>query len=193
MARGAPGNAGGGGTDADPNGANPGGNDENAGGGGGGNGGSGGFGGDSWNTNLSIGGEGGVVFPATIDRLAMGGGGGAGTRNNSDGDNQASAGAAGGGIIFIRAYNLIGVATLTANGAICLQRNRERCGRWWRSRWNDRRALRQRRRKWPDAAGQRRPRRRCMGCAGYSAWQIVTVPAAVVAAEWSSSPALRLE
>ena len=117
MARGAPGNAGGGGTDADPNGANPGGNDENAGGGGGGNGGSGGFGGDSWNTNLSIGGEGGVVFPATIDRLAFGGGGGAGTRNNSDGDNQASAGAAGGGIIFIRAYNFIGSGTLTANGA----------------------------------------------------------------------------
>ncbi len=117
MSRGAPGNAGGGGTDADPNGANPGGNDENAGGGGGGNGGSGGFGGDSWNTNLSIGGEGGVLFPATIDRLALGGGGGAGTRNNSDGDNQASAGAAGGGIIFIRAYNFIGSGTLSANGA----------------------------------------------------------------------------
>ena len=117
MARGAPGNAGGGGTDADPNGANPGGNDENAGGGGGGNGGSGGFGGDSWNTNLSIGGEGGVVFPATIDRLALGGGGGAGTSNNSDGDNQASAGAAGGGIIFIRAYNFNGSGTLSANGA----------------------------------------------------------------------------
>ena len=46
MSRGAPGNAGGGGTDADPNGANPGGNDENAGGGGGANGGAGGFGGD---------------------------------------------------------------------------------------------------------------------------------------------------
>ncbi len=117
MSRGAPGNAGGGGTDADPNGANPGGNDENAGGGGGGNGGGGGFGGDSWNTNLSIGGEGGAFFPATIDRLALGGGGGAGTRNNSDGDNQASAGAAGGGVIFIRAYNFIGSGTLRANGA----------------------------------------------------------------------------
>ena len=32
-------------------------------------------------------------------------------------DNQASGGAAGGGIIFIRAYNLTGTATLTANGA----------------------------------------------------------------------------
>jgi uncharacterized repeat protein (TIGR01451 family) len=112
MARGAPGNAGGGGTDADPAA-----NDQNAGGGGGGNGGSGGFGGDSWNSNLSDGGEGGSPFPETIDRIAMGGGGGAGTRNNSDGDNQASGGAAGGGIIFIRADSLTGTATLTANGA----------------------------------------------------------------------------
>jgi uncharacterized repeat protein (TIGR01451 family) len=112
MAHGAPGNAGGGGTDGDAAG-----NSQNAGGGGGGNGGSGGFGGDSWNTNLSDGGEGGAAFPATIDRIALGGGGGAGSRNNSDGDNQASAGAAGGGIIFIRADSLTGTATLTANGA----------------------------------------------------------------------------
>jgi uncharacterized repeat protein (TIGR01451 family) len=117
MARGAPGNAGGGGTDGDPQTASPGGNDQNAGGGGGGNGGSGGFGGDSWSTNLSVGGEGGGAFPATIDRLAMGGGGGAGTRNNSDGDNQASGGSAGGGIVFIRAYSFTGTATITANGA----------------------------------------------------------------------------
>jgi uncharacterized repeat protein (TIGR01451 family) len=111
MARGAPGNAGGGGTDAHPVA-----NDENAGGGGGANGGSGGFGGDSWNSNLSTGGEGGSPFPATIDRIALGGGGGAGTRNNSDGDNQASGGSTGGGIIFIRADSLTGTATLTANG-----------------------------------------------------------------------------
>jgi len=117
MARGAPANAGGGGTDGDPQTASPGGNDQNAGGGGGGNGGAGGFGGDSWNTNLSVGGEGGTVFPATINRIALGGGGGAGSRNNSDGDNQASAAAAGGGIIIIRAYALSGTATLTANGA----------------------------------------------------------------------------
>ena len=58
MARGAPGNAGAGGTDSDS-----GGNTQNAGGGGGANGGSGGFGGDSWNTNLSDGGEGGDPFP----------------------------------------------------------------------------------------------------------------------------------
>ena len=112
MARGAPGNAGGGGTDSDPAA-----NDQNAGGGGGANGGAGGFGGDSWNTNLSVGGEGGTVFPATINRVAMGGGGGAGTRNNSDGDNQASGGATGGGIIIIRTYGLSGTGTLTANGA----------------------------------------------------------------------------
>jgi uncharacterized repeat protein (TIGR01451 family) len=111
MARGAPANAGAGGTDADP--AI---NDQNAGGGGGGNGGSGGFGGDSWSTNMAVGGEGGAPFPATIDRIAMGGGGGAGTRNNSDGDNQASSGSAGGGIIFIRADSFTGTATLTANG-----------------------------------------------------------------------------
>ena len=112
MARGAPGNAGGGGTDADPSA-----NDQNAGGGGGGNGGAGGFGGDSWSTNLSVGGEGGAAFPATIDRISMGGGGGAGTRNNSNGDNLASGAAAGGGVIFIRADSLSGTGTLTANGA----------------------------------------------------------------------------
>lgn len=112
MARGAPGNAGGGGTDGDAAG-----NTQNAGGGGGGNGGVGGSGGDSWNTNFSDGGAGGTAFPATIDRIALGGGGGAGSRNNSDGDNLASSGAPGGGIIFIRADSLTGVATLTSNGA----------------------------------------------------------------------------
>lgn len=117
MARGAPGNAGGGGTDHNPQPAPPNGNTDNSGGGGGGNGGSGGFGGDSWNSNFSIGGEGGAPFPATIDRLGMGGGGGAGTRNNSNGDLQASSAAAGGGIVFIRAYNFSGTATITANGA----------------------------------------------------------------------------
>jgi len=112
MAHGAPGNGGGGGTDG-----NPAANDQNAGGGGGANGGTGGFGGDSWNSNLSSGGEGASPFPATIDRIAMGGGGGAGSRNNSDSDNQASAGSAGGGIIFIRADSLTGTATLSANGS----------------------------------------------------------------------------
>ena len=119
MARGAPGNAGGGGTDA-----HPGNNDQNAGGGGGANGGSGGFGGDSWNANLSSGGEGGSPFPATIDRIAIGGGGGAGTRNNSDSDNQASSGAAGGGMIFIRADSLTGTGDPHRQWIERLQRNR---------------------------------------------------------------------
>ena len=112
MAKGAPGNAGGGGTDADPAA-----NDQNAGGGGGANGGVGGTGGDAWFANLSSGGLGGAAFPASLSRVVMGGGGGAGTRNNSTGDNQASSAAAGGGIVIIRAGNLSGTATISANGA----------------------------------------------------------------------------
>ncbi len=112
MAKGAPGNAGGGGTDADPAA-----NDQNSGGAGGGNGGAGGSGGNAWNANLSSGGLGGSAFPSTVGRVVMGGGGGAGTRNNSTGDAQASSGAAGGGIVIIRAGNLSGTATISANGA----------------------------------------------------------------------------
>ena len=117
LARGAPGNAGGGGTDADPLTVLPNGNSQNAGAGGGGNGGAGGQGGDSWNSNLTIGGLGGAAFPASINRVVLGGGGGAGSRNNSDGDTQASGGAAGGGIVMIRAGSLTGTATITANGS----------------------------------------------------------------------------
>jgi uncharacterized repeat protein (TIGR01451 family) len=114
MARGAPGNAGGGGTDGNI--ANPSANDQNSGGAGGGNGGSGGSGGNSWNSTLGVGGLGGAPFPTTLGRIALGGGGGGGGRNNSDGDNLASSATPGGGIIFIRAGNLTGTATLTANG-----------------------------------------------------------------------------
>ena len=71
MARGAPGNAGAGGTDADP----LGGNDQNTGGGGGANGGAGGSGGNSWSSALTSGGLGGTAFPAAISRVVMGGGG----------------------------------------------------------------------------------------------------------------------
>jgi uncharacterized repeat protein (TIGR01451 family) len=117
MARGAPGNAGGGGTDAAPATASPNGNGQNAGGGGGANGGAGGSGGNSWNANLTSGGLGGTAFPASISRVAMGGGGGAGSRNNDDNNNQASSGSAGGGIVMIRAGSLSGNATITANGA----------------------------------------------------------------------------
>jgi uncharacterized repeat protein (TIGR01451 family) len=116
MARGAPGNAGGGGTDADPTTAAPGGNDQNAGGGGGANGGAGGQGGDSWNSNLTIGGLGGTAFPAGINRVVLGGGGGAGSSNNNP-NTQSSSAAAGGGMVMIRAGSLTGSATITANGA----------------------------------------------------------------------------
>ena len=115
MAKGAPGNAGGGGTDGDPQGASPGGNDENSGGGGGGNGGNGGSGGDAWNSNLSNGGLGGHAFPATVGRVVLGGGGGAGTRNNST--DPASAGAAGGGMVILRVGALSGTSTISANGS----------------------------------------------------------------------------
>jgi hypothetical protein len=109
MARGAPGNAGGGGTDPDPTA-----NDQNTGGGGGGNGGAGGGGGNSWTSDLAEGGLGGAAFPYAANKLAMGGGGGAGTRNNSSGVN--SSGGLGGGIVMIRANSITGAGTLSANG-----------------------------------------------------------------------------
>jgi hypothetical protein len=111
--RGAPGTAGGGGNDG-----NPAANDQNSGGGGGGNGGTGGIGGNSWSTNLVIGGYGGSPFAQVANnRLVLGGGGGGGTRNNSDGITGAGSGAAGGGIVIIRARNVAGTGTITANGS----------------------------------------------------------------------------
>lgn len=110
FARGAPGNAGGGGSDG-----NPAANDQNSGGGGGANWGRGGTGGNSWNSNLARGGFGGAPFYDSPGRVVLGGGGGAGARNNSSGI--AAAGAAGGGIVLIRAGRLTGTGTITANGA----------------------------------------------------------------------------
>ena len=115
-ARGGPGNAGGGGTDG-----NPAANDQNSGGGGGGNGGPGGRGGNSWNSNLTVGGLGGALFPATVSRIALAGGGGAGTRNNtpSGATPQPSSGSNGGGIVLIRAGQVVagsGTPTISANG-----------------------------------------------------------------------------
>ncbi|MCU1244689.1 MAG: hypothetical protein JWN02_599, partial [Acidobacteria bacterium] len=92
--RGAPGNAGGGGTDGHPSA-----NDENSGGGGGGNGGAGGIGGNSWQSNLRSGGFGGAAFQVALARLALGGGGGGGSRNNDDLNDNASSGAKGGGMV----------------------------------------------------------------------------------------------
>jgi uncharacterized repeat protein (TIGR01451 family) len=130
FARGAPGNAGGGGTDGDPTA-----NDYNSGGGAGGNGGTGGQGGYGWDsmaaTNTTDGGFGGVAFPASTSALVMGGGGGAGTTNNgtyyiSNTNNGAdcgtnctgiySSGGAGGGIAIIHAGSVTGTGTITSNG-----------------------------------------------------------------------------
>lgn len=128
-ARGAPGNAGGGGTDADPPA-----NDQNTGGGGGANGGAGGLGGNSWNTNVASGGIGGTAFPATISRVTMGGGGGAGTSNNgtsypntnTTGIN--SSGGTGGGLVMIRANQITGTGTISANGASTLSTQNDSTG-----------------------------------------------------------------
>ena len=137
-ARGAPGNAGGGGTDG-----SPGGNNENTGGGGGANAGRGGVGGNAWNSNRATGGFGGADFTqATASRFVMGGGGGAGTNNNGTlalpvstypgnaglytgpagngiaADGFSSSGAAGGGLVLIRAANVGSSAgTIDVSGA----------------------------------------------------------------------------
>jgi uncharacterized repeat protein (TIGR01451 family)/fimbrial isopeptide formation D2 family protein len=125
--RGAPGNAGGGGTDGNTA------NDENSGGGGGGNFAAGAKGGNSWSSNLPVGGEGGsAVTGLAFNRVVMGGGGGAGTTNNGTadsatyftpaglsctaGDGDCSSGAPGGGIILLRANALAGSGMVTANG-----------------------------------------------------------------------------
>ena len=130
-ARGAPGNAGGGATDA-----NPPANNQNSGGGGGGNGGTGGTGGYGWSSAGIVGGFGGVAFPVSTSALAMGGGAGAGTTNDGAywipatdtggadcGTNCTgiySSGGAGGGIVIIRAGSVIGTGVITSNGQSAL-------------------------------------------------------------------------
>jgi len=114
MAEGAPGNAGGGGTDQDPVA-----NDDNTGGGGGGNGGAGGVGGRAWNgsgTGNAIGGRGGSVAPSSAAVLFLGGGGGAGSNNNTSGAANASSGGVGGGLIAIRMGTSTGSMTINTNG-----------------------------------------------------------------------------
>lgn len=109
-AAGAPANAGGGGDDS-----RPAANDENSGGGGGANSGVGGIGGNTWNTNIAIGGRGGnASTPAITNKLTLGGGGGSGTTNNNY--NQDSSGGAGGGLIFIKAGTVGGTGALFADG-----------------------------------------------------------------------------
>jgi uncharacterized repeat protein (TIGR01451 family) len=127
--RGAPANAGAGGTDGNPTA-----NDENTGGGGGGNAGLGGRGGNAWNSNQPMGGAGGGDFSqATASRLILGGGGGAGSNNDatvasvatfpanagiSAGSGFTSSGAAGGGIVLLRAATLsTNAGTIDVSGA----------------------------------------------------------------------------
>jgi uncharacterized repeat protein (TIGR01451 family) len=146
--RGAPGNAGGGSTDGDPAPNQPNGNDQNSGGGGGGNYGSGAQGGNSWNSNLAIGGDGGsTVSGLAFNRVVMGGGGGAGTTNNGSAENltftnpagnacdgavyttgQCSSGAPGGGIIILRANLFAGAGSISAQGGTAYNVGRDSAG-----------------------------------------------------------------
>jgi hypothetical protein len=123
FARGAPANAGGGGTFWN-------GSSDNGGGGGGGNGGTGGRGGAGWRSAGYAGiladysnltdkkwGFGGSAFSsASISRLVLGGGGAAGDNNNNS-TPQESSGAAGGGIVMIHARSIIGTGRILARGA----------------------------------------------------------------------------
>jgi type IX secretion system substrate protein len=117
---GAPGNAGGGGTDGQPSA-----NGYNTGGGGGGNGGAGGKGGAGWHggtgtvASFPTGGYGGAVFSQRqVNRLIMGGGGGAGSANNSATNEHYVSGGSGGGIILLRAGSFAGTTGIvSANGA----------------------------------------------------------------------------
>lgn len=141
IARGAPANAGGGGTDM-----NPATNDSNSGGGGGANGGAGGIGGYPWSTSYpkysqtspglhtagnyaatdathspDLGGRGGAALPASVSRVFLGGGGGGGSNNNGSNNNAfnayGSSGGTGGGIVMMRIANASGSpATIYANG-----------------------------------------------------------------------------
>lgn len=126
FARGAPGNAGGGGTYWNAN-------SDNGGGGGGGNGGPGGRGGVGWRsagyggvaadysnlTDKKWGFGGGALAAAGVARVVLGGGGGGGDNNGNSGTNghELSSGAAGGGIIMMRATTITGSGTLSARGA----------------------------------------------------------------------------
>lgn len=131
-ARGAPGNAGGGSTDANPTA-----NNQNSGGGAGGNGGNGGTGGFGWQSAGIVGGFGGVPFPASTSAIIMGGGGGAGTTNDGSYWNPTtnaggadcganctgiySSGSAGGGIVIIHTGSVAGTGTISANGQTALE------------------------------------------------------------------------
>ncbi len=119
FARGAPGNAGGGGTDGNPSASL---RSEYRRGGGGGNGGAGGGGGNGWSSASVTGGRGGGGFLQTSpSRIVLGGGGGSGTTNNATGTPSggfASGGASGGGIVIIMANTAFsGTGTVDVSGA----------------------------------------------------------------------------
>lgn len=133
FARGAPGNAGGGGQYFD-------GNYHNGGGGGGANGGTGGRGAFGWRsagwggvlsdysnveaiTGQHLAAFGGGAFGgASASRLVLGGGGGAGDENGNSGDTNGplsrgrTSGATGGGLVLIRAGSLTGNGTIDVRG-----------------------------------------------------------------------------
>src|SRR5580698_7614353 len=131
-ARGAPGNAAGGSTDANPTA-----NNQNSGGGAGANGGNGGTGGFGWQSAGIVGGFGGVAFPATTSAIVMGGGGGAGTTNDGSYWNPTtnagnadcganctgiySSGTSGGGIVIVHTGSISGTGTISANGQTALE------------------------------------------------------------------------
>jgi uncharacterized repeat protein (TIGR01451 family) len=131
-ARGAPANAGGGSTDANPTA-----NNQNSGGGAGANGGTGGTGGFGWQSAGIVGGFGGQPFPATTSAIVMGGGGGAGTTNDGSYWNPTtnaggadcganctgiySSGTAGGGIVIVHTGSIAGTGTISANGQTALE------------------------------------------------------------------------
>ena len=116
FSRGAPANAGGGGTDP-----NKGENAANTGGGGGANAGAGGKGGDSWIDNnftparQPFGGFGGTAVSPSVNRIFLGAGAGAGTSNNSTTGNVPSGGG-GGGMVIVRSGRVLGSGTINANG-----------------------------------------------------------------------------
>jgi hypothetical protein len=117
-ARGAPGTAGGGGTDGNPTV-----NDQNTGGGGGGNGGPGGNGGNGWSSGSTTGGSGGSIYAqASPSAMVLGGGGGSGTTNNGTGNpagGTASGGSPGGGIVIViagTAFSGTGIIEVSGSG-----------------------------------------------------------------------------
>ncbi|MTK53694.1 DUF11 domain-containing protein [Paludibacter sp.] len=103
---GAAGNAGGGANDGNTA------NAENSGGGGGSNLTTGGKGGNTWNSGLAIGGNGGYALSGSAVQVYMGGGGGSGSAN----DNDYAHGGNGGGIVFVNAKTITGTGNITANG-----------------------------------------------------------------------------